>query len=82
MAAAIQVFIMSYLLRTFNCAMMYNLCMGVWPYTYIALPILNAVARHGCNGETGQLVIYTTATLWISIAIVLALSRIGGVAYT
>lgn len=73
---------MSYLLRTFDCAMMYNLCMGVWPYTFMALPILNVIARYGSNGETGQLDSYITATLWIGIAMVLALARIGGVAYT
>ncbi|KAF8558452.1 MFS general substrate transporter [Imleria badia] len=75
-SAAFQVFIMSYLLRTFDCAKMYNFCMGLWPYTYIGLPILNAIARNGIDEETGQLNAYTTATLWIGIAIVLTFSRI------
>ncbi|KAG8217332.1 major facilitator superfamily domain-containing protein [Butyriboletus roseoflavus] len=81
-SAAIQIFIMSYLLRTFDCAKMYNFCMGLWPYTYIALPILNVIARRGIDGETGQMDAYTTATLWIGIAVVLALSRVGALAYS
>lgn len=60
---------------------MYNFCMGLWPYTYIALPILNAIARNGIDGQTGQLDAYTTATLWTGIAIALALSRIGVLAF-
>jgi hypothetical protein len=73
---------MSYLLRTFDCAKMYNFCMGLWPFTYIALPILNAIACSGIDEETGQLDAYTTATLWTGIAIVLALSRVGTIAYS
>jgi len=81
-SVAFQVFIMSYLLRTFDCAKMYNFCMGLWPFTYIALPILNAIACSGIDEETGQLDAYTTATLWTGIAIVLALSRVGTIAYS
>ena len=73
---------MSYLLRTFDCAKMYNFCMGLWPFTYFALPILNAIARSGIDEETGQLDSYTTATLWTGIAIVLTLSRVGAIAYS
>lgn len=73
---------MSYLLRTFDCAKMYNFCMGLWPYTYIALPILNVIARRGIDGETGQMDAYTTATLWVGIAIVLAVSRVAALAYS
>lgn len=73
---------MSYLLRTFDCAKMYNFCMGLWPYTYIALPILNLIARSGVHDETGQMDPYTTATLWTGIAIVLAFSRVGALAYS
>lgn len=73
---------MSYLLRTFDCAKMYNFCMGLWPYTYIALPILNVIARNGIDNETGQMDVYTIATLWTGIATVLVLSRVGGLAYS
>ncbi|KAN0075327.1 Major facilitator superfamily domain containing protein [Tylopilus felleus] len=80
-SAAFQIFMMPYLLRTFDCAKMYNFCMGLWPYTYIALPILNAIARNGIDDQTGQLDAYTTAALWTGIAIALALSRIGVLAF-
>ncbi|KAG9318274.1 major facilitator superfamily domain-containing protein [Chiua virens] len=80
--AAFQIFIMSYLLRTFDYAKMYNFCMGVWPFTYVALPILNAIARNGVDEATGQLDVYTTAVLWTGIAIVLAVSRVGLLAYS
>lgn len=73
---------MSYLLRTFDCAKMYNFCMGLWPFTFIALPILNIIARNGIHEETGQQDVYTTATLWIGIAIVLALSRVGALGFS
>lgn len=56
--------------------------MGLWPFTFIALPILNVIARGGINEETGQLDAYTTATLWAGIAIVLTLSRVGAIAYS
>ncbi|KAI9569076.1 major facilitator superfamily domain-containing protein [Boletus coccyginus] len=81
-SVAFQVFIMSYILRTFDCAKMYNFCMGLWPFTYIALPILSAIARSGIDEETGQLDAYTTATLWAGIAIVLVVSRACGLAFS
>ncbi|KAG6379111.1 major facilitator superfamily domain-containing protein [Boletus reticuloceps] len=80
-AAAFQLFIMSYLLRTFDCAKMYNFCMGLWPYAYTVLPILNVIARSGIDEGTGQLGPYTTAALWTGIAIALTLARAGTVAY-
>ncbi|KAF9228644.1 MFS general substrate transporter [Gyrodon lividus] len=81
-AASLQVFIMSYLLRTFDCAMMYNFCMGLWPYTYIALPILNAIARSGLDKETGKFDVSTTAMLWTGIAMVLTLSKTATLCYS
>ncbi|KIJ60665.1 hypothetical protein HYDPIDRAFT_43197 [Hydnomerulius pinastri MD-312] len=81
-AAAIQVFIMSYLLRTFDCAKMYNFCMGLWPYTYVALPFLNAIARRGLDETTGVPDTYTTAMLWTGIALVLGLSRTAALGYS
>lgn len=56
--------------------------MGLWPFTYIALPILNAIARSGIDEETGQLDAYTTATLWTGIAIVLVVSRACSLAFS
>ena len=72
---------MPYLLRTFDCAKMYNFCMGLWPYTYAILPILNVIARSGVDEATGHLDTYHTAIVWTGIAIVLTLSRISFLAY-
>jgi len=81
-AAAIQLFIMSYLLRTFDCAAMYKFCMALWPYAYVVLPILNAIARGGLDKETGQFDVLTTAMLWTGIAVVLALSKTASLGYS
>ncbi|KAF8840974.1 MFS general substrate transporter [Paxillus ammoniavirescens] len=81
-AAAIQVFIMSYLLRTFDYAAMYKFCMALWPYAYVVLPILNAIARAGLDKETGQFDVSTTAMLWTGIAVVLALSKTASLGYS
>ncbi|KAH7909720.1 major facilitator superfamily domain-containing protein [Hygrophoropsis aurantiaca] len=81
-AAAIQLFIMSYLLRTFDCAKMYNFCMSLWPYTFALLPILNFIARRGLDETTGNLNTTAVALLWLGIAIVLGISKIGALAYS
>ncbi|KAH7889900.1 major facilitator superfamily domain-containing protein [Phlebopus sp. FC_14] len=80
--ATIQVFIMSYLLRTFDCAKMYNFCMALWPYTYLSLPILNLIACKGLDEVTGTFDESTTAMLWTGIAIVLGMSKAAGLAYS
>ncbi|EGN96080.1 hypothetical protein SERLA73DRAFT_185613 [Serpula lacrymans var. lacrymans S7.3] len=81
-ASFIQLFIMSYLLRTFDCAKMYNFCMGIWPYTFAILPLLNIIARSGLDKTTGLLSTPTVALLWSGIACVLAMSKIGALAYS
>ncbi|KAH7929785.1 MFS general substrate transporter [Leucogyrophana mollusca] len=81
-AAAIQLFIMSYLLRTFDCAKMYNFCMGLWPYTFALLPVLNLIARSGLDETTGELNATTISLLWIGIAVVLGISKVGALAYS
>jgi hypothetical protein len=70
------------LLRTFDIVRLYNFCIGLWPFAYIALPLLNFIARSGLNETTGQTDVPTKSILWIGIAIVLAGSRIGCLAYS
>lgn len=60
---------------------MHNFCMRLWPFTFVALPILDAIACNGVDEEAGQPDAYTTATLWIDIAIVLVLSRVEFLAF-
>ncbi|KAG2360853.1 major facilitator superfamily domain-containing protein [Suillus spraguei] len=81
-SAAIQLCIMSYLLRTFDCAKMYNFCMALWPYTFLVLPILNLIARAGLDETTGELGTNTITLLWVGIAFVLMLSRVAGLAFS
>lgn len=79
--AAIQLCIMSYLLRTFDSAKMYNFCMALWPYTFLVLPILNLIARAGLDETTGELGTTIVALLWVGIAFVLMLSKVACLAY-
>jgi len=81
-AVAIQIFITPTLLRTFNHAKMYNFCMAIWPFSFMGLPILNLIARNGFDENTGKISEQQLAVLWIGIGIVLALSRIGILAYS
>ncbi|KAG1819574.1 major facilitator superfamily domain-containing protein [Suillus subaureus] len=80
--ATIQLCIMSYLLRTFDSAKMYSFCMGIWPYTFLVLPLLNLIARAGLDETTGELGTATVALLWVGIAFVLMLTKIASLAYT
>jgi hypothetical protein len=70
------------LLRTFDIAKMYNFCIGLWPFAYLALPLLNLIACSGLNKTTGQMDVPTKSMIWIGIVIVLAGSRIGCLAYS
>ncbi|KAG1749005.1 major facilitator superfamily domain-containing protein [Suillus paluster] len=81
-AAAIQLCIMSYLLRTFDSAKMYNFCMALWPYTFLILPVLNLIARAGLDETTGELGTPAVALLWVGIAFVLMLSKVASLAYS
>ncbi|KAG1835668.1 major facilitator superfamily domain-containing protein [Suillus variegatus] len=79
--AAIQLCIMSYLLRTFDAAKIYCFCMSLWPYTFLVLPVLNLIARAGLDETTGELGTTAVAFLWVGIAFVLLLTKAACVAY-
>ncbi|KAJ8592806.1 MFS general substrate transporter [Rhizopogon salebrosus TDB-379] len=81
-AALIQLCIMSYLLRTFDPAKMYNFCMSLWPYTFLFLPFLNLIARAGLDETTGELGVNTVALLWVGIAFILLLCKVAGLSYS
>ncbi|KAI6043087.1 major facilitator superfamily domain-containing protein [Pisolithus marmoratus] len=80
-SSALQMFFMPYLLRTFDCAKMYVFSMGVWPFAYFCLPFLNLMARWGST-EGEELDANVATILWVGIAIVLGLSRIGILAFS
>lgn len=48
----------------------------------MGLPILNLIARNGCDEGTGLIDEQALAMVWVGITIVLGLSRIGVLAYT
>lgn len=73
---------MSYLLRTFDPAKMYNFCMSLWPYTFLFLPFLNLIARAGLDETTGELGANTVALLWVGIAFILLLCKVAGLSYS
>ncbi|EIW85420.1 MFS general substrate transporter [Coniophora puteana RWD-64-598 SS2] len=87
-AALIQVLLMPYLLRTFDCARMYSFCMNMWPIAFMLLPTLNLIARAGMETgagfvEAGGDVVTseTRALLWVGVAVVLGLAKVGCVAF-
>ncbi|KAJ3832468.1 major facilitator superfamily domain-containing protein [Lentinula raphanica] len=82
LAGAVQVFLMPVLLRRFEAAKIYNVSIAAWPVTFLVLPTLNIIARSGLDETTGQLDSRSHSALWVGIVIVLALSRIGGIAYS
>lgn len=78
----IQVFLLRPLMARFDHAKLLRFCMGAWPFTFLALPFLNMFARNSLDPETGQLSPDSIAKLWVGIAIVLSLVRIGCVCYS
>jgi hypothetical protein len=61
---------------------MYNFCMAVWPFSFMGLLILNFIARNGFDESTGLISEEALAMVWVGLTAVLALSRIGVLAYT
>lgn len=70
------------LLRTFDISKMYAFCMNLWPFTFIALPLLNFLARSGTDATTGLIDSQTQVQLWIGIALVLGISRVASLAFS
>ncbi|KIJ60217.1 hypothetical protein HYDPIDRAFT_99245 [Hydnomerulius pinastri MD-312] len=79
-AVLCQVLVAPYLLRRFECAKIYYVCMRIWPVIFAAFPLLNLIARWGMDAGTGALSASTTAVLWTGIGTLLVLSRTGAVA--
>ncbi|KAG6845223.1 hypothetical protein H0H87_012215 [Tephrocybe sp. NHM501043] len=81
-SAGIQLLFMPTLLRTFEITRFYTFCMGLWPFPFAALPFLNLLARKGLDNGTGFFDIRTRGAIWVAIAFILGLSRIGCLAYS
>ncbi|KAF9483848.1 major facilitator superfamily multidrug-resistance, DHA1 sub-family [Pholiota conissans] len=81
-AAVLQVVFMPTILRRVNHAVMYHFCMKIWPFTFLFLPLLNIIARHGVISETGKLDSFTTSLLWCGIWSILCMARVAFLAYS
>ncbi|PFH50071.1 hypothetical protein AMATHDRAFT_146091 [Amanita thiersii Skay4041] len=78
-SASIQLLFLPHLLRTFNNAKLYDFCNCLWLLAFACLPILNLIARN----DTGLLPAATArALVWLGVALVLGVSRIGCLAYS
>ncbi|KAI0282204.1 MFS general substrate transporter [Russula aff. rugulosa BPL654] len=74
-SCVIQLFVTPILLTRCDHVRVYNRCISLWPYCFLALPLLNMVARVGLPNMDHQ------AIVWCGIAALLALSRLGCLAF-
>jgi len=87
----IQLFVTPVLLARCDHVRLYNRCLGLWPYCFLVLPLLNAVARigvpvmdHRVREEALQLTDtdhHVQAIVWCGLAALLALSRLACLAF-
>ncbi|KAF8503783.1 MFS general substrate transporter [Russula emetica] len=90
-SCVIQVFVTPILLTRCDHVRAYNRCIGLWPYCFLALPFLNMVARVGLpmmDHQVREEALHLTdvdrrvqAVVWCGIAALLALSRLGCLAF-
>ncbi len=90
-SCVLQLFVTPILLTRCDHVRVYNRCIGLWPFCFLALPLLNMVARiglpmmdHKVREETLHLTDVdrrVQAIVWCGIAALLALSRLGCLAF-
>ncbi|KAE9405880.1 MFS general substrate transporter [Gymnopus androsaceus JB14] len=71
-SSSMQIFIMPVILKRIEAAKVYNMSIAAWPIVFAALP----------DEKTGDLDIYSKVMLWAGIVLVLAISKVGGLAYS
>ncbi|KZP15745.1 MFS general substrate transporter [Athelia psychrophila] len=81
LSVAMQLFLMPYILRTFDKAKMYNLCFCMYPLLFPIMSVLNIIARAGYDEATETLSAQTTAAVWAGIALLLLMSRFAMIAF-
>lgn len=72
---------MPFILKRIEAAKAYNIFVSVWPLVFASLPVLNIIARYGLDEETGNSSLYSKVILWTGLLFVLALSKVGYLAY-
>ncbi|KAF9061692.1 MFS general substrate transporter [Rhodocollybia butyracea] len=80
-SASLQLFVMPIILKRMEASKLYNLSISAWPVVYTALPILNVISR-GDQQETGNLSLVSNIMLWTMLVFVIAIAKVGGVAYS
>lgn len=90
-SCVIQLFVTPILLTRCDHVRVYNRCISLWPYCFLALPLLNMVARSGLpmmDHQVREEVLRLTdvdhrvqSIVWCGIAALLALSRLGCLAF-
>ncbi|KAJ3902649.1 major facilitator superfamily domain-containing protein [Lentinula edodes] len=81
-SSAMQIFIMPVILKRIEASRIYNISIAAWPIVFAIIPILNVIARHGLVEGTGNLDVWSNVKLWTGILLVLAISKVGGMAYS
>ncbi|GJJ08256.1 hypothetical protein Clacol_002466 [Clathrus columnatus] len=81
-SAGLQLFIMPWLLRTFNLDNMYRRCLSLFPLAFAGLPLLNYIARMGVD-ESGTVVVpWVKTATWAGTVLILAMSRVAVLAFS
>ncbi|KAF8525796.1 major facilitator superfamily domain-containing protein [Hysterangium stoloniferum] len=82
-SVVLQLFLMPWLLRKFDLDSMYRLCMGLFPFIFVALPLLNLLARSGVSGDDVQVTVeWIKVALWSGIIVTLAMSRVAVLSFS
>ncbi|KAJ7079937.1 major facilitator superfamily domain-containing protein [Mycena belliarum] len=72
-----QLFLMPYLLRTFDMARLYIFGMAVWPLSFAVIPFLNVIARLGADPDsTARSKEEYQVLLWVGITASQVVSRV------
>ncbi|KAJ7034771.1 major facilitator superfamily domain-containing protein [Mycena alexandri] len=76
--STLQAFIMPRLLRRYGAERIYWMCTCSWPFAFIAIPFLNIIAWGAVIGPSP---VWMEIFLWVCIAVILTVVRIGGAAF-
>lgn len=79
LSALFQIVFMPIALRNFSCTKLYKFCIGLWPFTFLLLPLLNWIASVDPDASANS---HVRQLLWLGIGLILAISRVGCLAFS
>ncbi|TFK55183.1 MFS general substrate transporter [Heliocybe sulcata] len=82
LAAFVQLFLLPIVLKRCDTCKVYTFCMSLWAYVFMLLPLLNVIARSGVQRTDEVLDARAKALVWVGLGIMLALSRLGCLAFS